>query len=776
MDKKIKRILAGISAVSMLFAAMAVLPEDACNPIGRIIASAETQAGDGWSFDDTTGTLTITTNNGTTDWRTSYSYSDMQLVQSVEIQKGVTYIKKSAFSYCSNLTTITIPNSVAVIEAYAFQGCSRLKTINLPNSVNYIGIYAFESCSNLAAITIPDSVTSINSYAFQACSSLDNILYPDSLDVSNASIPNTTTQIKYTVDGGRMIITNVILGTDKNTVEIPNGVTSISNYAFDGCSSLTAITIPDSVTSIDYSAFQGCSSLTEITIPPNVKIINNSVFQNCSRLTTVRIPESVEAIGRSAFQGCSSLKTIDLPNSVNYISTYAFQDCSSLTAITIPEGVTSIGNSTFAGCSKLTSITIPDSVTSIGDTVFYGCTSLTSIVIPSGVTSIGRSAFASCDKLDTVMYPDGLDVSGASIPEATTRIAYTMDGDRIIITNIILGEGKTKVELPQSVDGKEIVHEHTGGTATCIEQAVCEMCGVAYGEIVEHTYKNSKCTVCGAYEDGVGALLTGYSISLSGNIGVNFYMSLDESVLADETAYMQFNLPNGTTSQVNVSEAKTEVIDGETYHIFPCQVVPKEYYDEITAQIITASGAGKAYRYSVYDYCYMMKISSSKYGDEIAALASAIILYCQHADCYFKNSEYLAIESEIEAITTADLAGFKMQTSGELPNGISYSGSTLLLESNTTVRHYFKVKSGVDVSKYGFTGEKDGYYYKDFTNISAANLATMQDFKVGGWTISYSPMSYAYAVLSKDTATKDLKDLVKSLYLYQQAAVAYQKR
>lgn len=776
MDKKLKQILAGISAVSILFATTAILPEDACNPVGGIIASAETQAGDGWSFDDTTGTLTITTNNGTTDWRTSYSYSDMQLVQSVEIQKGVTYIKKSAFSYCSNLATITIPNSVAVIEAYAFQGCSRLKTINLPNSVNYIGIYAFLDCS-----------------------SLDNILYPDSLDVSNASIPNTTTQIKYTVDGGRMIITNVILGTDKNTVEIPNGVgsignsafsgcsnlaaitipdsvTSIGNYVFSGCSNLTAITIPDNVTSIGSSAFQACSNLTEITIPPNVKTIDNSAFQDCSNLTTVRIPEGVNAIGRSAFQGCSSLKTIDLPNSVNYISNYAFMDCSSLTAIIIPEGVTSIGNSTFAGCSKLTSITIPDSVTSIGDTVFYGCTSLTSIVIPSGVTSIGRSAFASCDKLDTVMYPDGLDVSGASIPEATTRIAYTMDGNRIIITNIILGEGKTKVELPQSVDGKEIVHEHTGGTATCIEQAVCEMCGVAYGEIVEHTYKNSKCTVCGAYEDGVGALLTGYSISLSGNIGVNFYMSLDESVLADETAYMQFHLPNGTTSQVNVSEAKTEVIDGETYHIFPCQVVPKEYYDEITAQIITASGAGKAYRYSVYDYCYMMKISSSKYGDEIAALASAIILYCQHADCYFKNSEYSAIESEIEAITTADLAGFKMQTSGELPNGISYSGSTLLLESNTTVRHYFKVKSGVDVSKYGFTGEKDGYYYKDFTNISAANLGTMQDFKVGGWTISYSPMSYAYAVLSKDTAEKDLKDLVKSLYLYQQAAVAYQNR
>ena len=138
---------------------------------------------------------------------------------------------------------------------------------------------------------------------------------------------------------------------------ITYSVTSIGNYAFSVCSSLTSVTIPNSVTSIGSYAFNGCSRLTSITIP-----------------------NSVTSIGESTFYGCYSLTSVTIPNSVTSIGFEAFEYCRSLTSITIPNSVTSIGDNAFAYCSSLTSITIGNSVESIGDWTFYACSSLTTPV------------------------------------------------------------------------------------------------------------------------------------------------------------------------------------------------------------------------------------------------------------------------------------------------------------------------------------------------------------------------------------------------------------
>ena len=215
--------------------------------------------------------------------------------------------------------------------------------------------------------------------------------------------------------------------TDISYVVLDDGVTSIGDLAFGGCSSLTSITIPDSVTSIGQSAFIDCSSLTSITIPGSVTSIGQSAFSRCSSLISVTISEGVTSIWGYAFSDCSSLTSITIPNSVTTIGADTFENCnnletagpigggynielgwttyipksvfmynSSLTSVTIPEGVTSIGDSAFFYCSSLTSITIPDSVTSIGKHAFSGCTGLTSVIIPNGLKSIGAEAFLGC--------------------------------------------------------------------------------------------------------------------------------------------------------------------------------------------------------------------------------------------------------------------------------------------------------------------------------------------------------------------------------------------
>ena len=133
-------------------------------------------------------------------------------------------------------------------------------------------------------------------------------------------------------------------------------VTSIGDYTFYYCESLTSVTIPNSVTSIGWYAFKGCSSLTSITIPNSVKSIGYAAFLSCESLTSVTIPNSVTSIGHTAFLGCESLTSVTIPNSVTSIGEGAFGGCTSLTSITIPNSLKSIGEGAFLKCSSLTSV------------------------------------------------------------------------------------------------------------------------------------------------------------------------------------------------------------------------------------------------------------------------------------------------------------------------------------------------------------------------------------------------------------------------------------
>ena len=90
------------------------------------------------------------------------------------------------------------------------------------------------------------------------------------------------------------------------TVIIGEGVTSIRNFAFEDCSSLTTVIIPENsqLTSIGDYAFRSCSRLTAITIPASVTSIGSSAFDGCSSLTAINIPEGVTSIGNWAFSEC----------------------------------------------------------------------------------------------------------------------------------------------------------------------------------------------------------------------------------------------------------------------------------------------------------------------------------------------------------------------------------------------------------------------------------------------------------------------------------------
>ena len=119
-----------------------------------------------------------------------------------------------------------------------------------------------------------------------------------------------------------------------NSVIIKSYVSSIREYAFSYCSSLTSVTfeLPSSVENIENYAFYECSSLTSVEIPSSVTNIGNYAFSWCTALESVEIPSSVTNIGDDAFEGCTSLRSVEFESdSVTNIGKYAFPNTEELT-------------------------------------------------------------------------------------------------------------------------------------------------------------------------------------------------------------------------------------------------------------------------------------------------------------------------------------------------------------------------------------------------------------------------------------------------------------
>lgn len=166
------------------------------------------------------------------------------------------------------------------------------------------------------------------------------------------------------------------LYTELVSIEIPDSITSIGNYAFAYCTKLTSIKLPDSITSIGEGAFTGCSSLANINLPSSIISINSNTFSDCS-----------------------SLKSINIPDTVTTINGYAFAFCSSLVSAKISTSTTSIGSGAFTGCSNLTSINLPASVSSINTVAFKNCTSLKDITILSNeLETLANNSFSNINE------------------------------------------------------------------------------------------------------------------------------------------------------------------------------------------------------------------------------------------------------------------------------------------------------------------------------------------------------------------------------------------
>lgn len=199
-----------------------------------------------------------------------------------------------------------------------------------------IGNMAFAGCSGLTSVTIGEGVTSIVGNPFPHTSLTGIDVSPDNPAYA---------QIDGVLFDKQLETLIVYSPSREGEYSIPASVTSIGDFAFRGCKSLTKVDISDSVTSIGWGAFYACASITNVALPSGVTCIEDLTFHDCISLTDMTFPEGVTSIGSEAFWGCESLTSVTIPESMISIGSYAFGFCPNLTNIDIPDSIADLINS-----------------------------------------------------------------------------------------------------------------------------------------------------------------------------------------------------------------------------------------------------------------------------------------------------------------------------------------------------------------------------------------------------------------------------------------------
>ena len=319
------KVLTVLALVAVLAVGCIVLMNDSDSSEAASETSGSCGADLAWSYDSSTGALTVTGSGSMTD----FSYSDTRW--------GGNDIK-----------SVSLPDGLTSIGGFAFRGCTSLSSVTIPDSVTSIGYYAFSGCTSLTSVTIPDSVTTIEDSAFSGCTSLTaiNVAEGNTAYVSENGVlfnKSKTSLIQYPA------------GKTDSAYTIPDSVTSIGYYAFLSADSLKSIEV--SGNNPNFSSRSGClydktgmtlrvcpAGLGTFTVGKDVASVYSGAFSG-NNLNEVVFSEGASAtLGEGAFYDCMNLKKIVIESNANVVfnvMSIGFLDSEKHTiCVVAPEGYT----------------------------------------------------------------------------------------------------------------------------------------------------------------------------------------------------------------------------------------------------------------------------------------------------------------------------------------------------------------------------------------------------------------------------------------------------
>ncbi len=316
----------------------------------------------------------------------------------------VMYISQQAFYMSSSLTSVSIPESVISIGQKAFSGCTSLRTVNIPSNITAIAAYTFDNCYSLQTVDGIDEayIHDIYGYAFRGCSSLKSLPLPSTVttvgpyayynactaDVTNINLPDNIVEIgQYAFNGIQV-----------RSIYIPKSLEELGENAFShqNCTSLKV----DSNNKL-YDSRDNCNAIIETwsnrlilgcvntVIPDGVETIGEYAFNGCTNLVSIVIPASVKRIQCGAFFNCIGLKNVDIKGDITELEDASFYKAE-ISELSLPSSLKKIGNEALH--FNMDDIVLPDSVYYLAPVCITSRHDVNSITLPASVTYMSAGA------------------------------------------------------------------------------------------------------------------------------------------------------------------------------------------------------------------------------------------------------------------------------------------------------------------------------------------------------------------------------------------------
>lgn len=375
------------------------------------------------------------------DQSVSYLLKAKTAIINPSIKDNTILAAASSFNACTSLLNVVLPNSIKYINEYSFNGCSALVNATLSDELVSLGADAFNDCTSLKKVTIGNKIEFMGEKVFyntafynDFVNGSDDALYLTSHDESTLYLIKANQELTaFSLKEGTVLIASLAFssGNKLTNFTCTPSLRYISNNAFDSCL-FTSITLNEGLLSINDNAFFGCSNLESISLPDSLKYLGEHAFFDCYSLKWVDIGKGLDNIGYGIFTKCKELSNINVDKenkcyeiikgclvnknnngvvagingsidlsdeNIAIIMSDAFSGLDGLHSIILPDSLLIIESMAFYNCSNLIKVDLGNNITAIGDDAFADCNLLSSIVIPKSVKAISTNAFEDCDLL-----------------------------------------------------------------------------------------------------------------------------------------------------------------------------------------------------------------------------------------------------------------------------------------------------------------------------------------------------------------------------------------